>query len=125
MKKNYVTVDNTELDAFISKTIDGPFEMLNLLKFKDLIPETQQSGKGMFKEYMIAASPFLEQAGAKVVYKGKYLESLIGPTEKEWDMIIIVSYPSKAHFHKMVKDPNYPAHLRKAALSDCRLILCK
>ncbi len=51
---------------------------------------------------------------------------VIGPSESEWDLILLVEYPSRAKFLEMANNPDYMkihAH-REAALADSRLIAC-
>lgn len=111
--------------AFMELPIDKPLKMLNLLKFKDKVEGSNISGEEQYNIYMKAAIPFIKETEAKVVFYGSARFSLIGPEASEWDKVIIVSYPSRAHFVKMVTNGSYPADLRIAALEDSRLIFCE
>jgi len=102
---------------------DQPLSMLNLLKYKAVTADGI-SGKEQYKNYMKAASPFIEQSKGKVIYFGNTLHTFIGPNESEWDKVLIVQYPNKNHFLGMLKTEGYPSHLRTAALEDSRLIVC-
>jgi uncharacterized protein (DUF1330 family) len=110
---------------FLQAEISGPFHMLNLIKFKDLVTETGLTGNEQYEKYMAAATPFLKTSGAKLTFIGSTKHCLIGPRIKEWDKVLLVEYPSKAAFVDMVTDPDYPADLRTMALEDSRLILCQ
>lgn len=124
-KKNYDMKKYTDVNATqfsdLQKVAEGePFQMLNLLKFK------KDGGAEKYKEYMRAAAPFFARANAEVLYYGNAELTLIGPSEtREWDKILLVEYASKEDFLAMITDVNYPTHLRKAALEDSRLLLCR
>jgi uncharacterized protein (DUF1330 family) len=100
--------------------------MLNLLKFKEEVPETGLSGAKSYNEYMKATTPFFAKAGAEVLYMGKPKTMLIGPEDENlWDKILLVKYNTISGFLGMVQAEGYPSHLRKQALEDSRLIHCK
>jgi uncharacterized protein (DUF1330 family) len=50
--------------------------------------------------------------------------SPIAPKDEQWDLLLLVRYPSAAAFLSMLSDPEYKAATvhRSAALSDSRLI---
>ncbi|MEM9921869.1 MAG: DUF1330 domain-containing protein [Bacteroidota bacterium] len=121
----FLDLTRAQFEAFKEWPIDGAFQMLNLLKFKETVEGSELSGRAQYRKYMEAASPFITQANGKVLFYGRPLLTLIGPTELEWDKVLIVEYASKSDFIGMITKPGYPAHLRKAALEDSRLILCQ
>lgn len=123
--KAYINANRELFNVFIQTKINGSFQMLNLLKFKEHVSETGLPGKEQYQEYMKAAAPFIQSSGAKLNYLANTVYSVIGPLENEWDKILLVEYPSKEAFLNMVMDPEYPAQLRTLALSDSRLILCQ
>jgi uncharacterized protein (DUF1330 family) len=53
---------------------------------------------------------------------GKALRSIIG--DESWHTVILVRYPTRAHFVNMLADPDYQAiaPIRAAALEDSRLV---
>jgi uncharacterized protein (DUF1330 family) len=63
-----------------------------------------------------AMAAFTERAGGKPIFAGRPSESLIG--EGSWDLMILVSYPTRQAFLDMVSSPEYQAisHLRTEAL---------
>ncbi len=116
-----------QIAALASSGAEGPIAMLNLLRFRDeaLEPDTGMSGAEAYGLYGQGVAPFLEAAGATVLSAVRCELSVIGPAETEWDMAIIVEYPSRQAFIGMVSDPGYlevAAH-RTAALSDSRLVM--
>lgn len=89
---------------------DEPFVMLNLLKFK------KEGGKDAYFRYIKESGPFVEGVGAKVLYFGKANELLNGT--QDWDIVILVRYPSRKAFLRMANNPDYlKVHeFREAAL---------
>ena len=104
--------------------VDGKFQMINLLKFKDIVDDSGTTGKQTYLTYMKAATPFFAKTNARIIYAGYSLLTLIGP-DKEWDKLLIVEYDSKADFINMIHSPDYPLSLRSKALEDSRLILSR
>ncbi len=101
-----------------------PLQMLNLLRFKKEKNAEGHDGEAQYSIYMQAVMPFIANAKAKLLYAGKVSASIIGPTEKEWDKVLIVEYPDKMSFINMSRAEGFPSELRNAALEDSRLILC-
>jgi len=89
--------------------------MLNLLKFRP------KGGLESYREYARKATPILERLGAKILFDGAFLTTVIG--ERDWDSIILVQYPSRRAFIDMVTSPEYQAilHLRQEALESSEL----
>ena len=114
---------NLEKDRFFNlNTIpEGPVMMVNYLKYEKEVDG--KTGRELYKEYMTAVIPFFLESKADLVFKGKELMTLIGPDENYWDEILIVKYPSKDGFMKMISNPEYPAKLRAKALADSRLVM--
>ena len=125
MIQSYLDASREQFDAFMALPINGPLKMVNLLKFKHYVEETGKSGEKTYQDYLKATTPFFAQVNGKISFMAKAEFSLIGPEEKEWDMVLIAEYVSKADFVKMVTMEGYPSHLRKQALADSRLIFCQ
>lgn len=107
---------------------DGPVVMLNLLRFKAQADGIDQgvTGPEAYARYGAAAEPFLNKVGGRLLMAVQPQESVIGPEAAEWDLVLLVEYPSRKKFLEMATDPNYlaiHAH-REAALEDSRLIAC-
>ena len=85
--------------------------MLTLLAYKE-------GGADSYAEYAAKIGPFLERVGGEVVYAGKCSTTLVAPDGWEWDALLVVRYPSREAFSRMVADPEYQAitHLRTQAL---------
>ena len=123
--EKYLDLTRKQFSEFSQLPIDVPLQMLNLLKFKDHVEETNLSGRQQYKEYMKAALPFFEKSNAKIVFYGDSKFNLIGPTELEWDKVLIVEYATKDDFMRMITTEGYPAKMRQLALEDSRLIFCQ
>ena len=96
--------------AFSKRAGDGPVFMLNLLEFRP------DGGAERYAEYGGAVAPLLARAGGKPIFAGTPSESLIG--EGSWDLMVLVSYPTRQAFLDMVSSPEYQAieHLRTDAV---------
>ena len=122
---------DTQLHALANATDDGaPVIMLNLLRYRAQAhyaehPEQQPcSGRDAFKRYAKLSIACIEGCGGKVVFIGRALATVIGPTDESWDDIFLVQYPSRAAFLQMIATAEYRAinFHRSAALQDSRLI---
>jgi uncharacterized protein (DUF1330 family) len=117
-----------QLQQFVSADDSDPVVMLNLLRFKveaDGIDEGI-SGEEAYARYSEAVEPFLRGVGGRLLHAARAQQSLIGPEQAEWDLVLLVEYPSRAKFIEMATDPEYlkiHAH-REAALADSRLLAC-
>lgn len=125
-KESFLEINPEQFKAFTQLPIDTTVVMLNLLKFKEEVPETGLSGEASYKEYMKKATPFFVKANAEVLFLGKPKTVLIGPEDEElWDKMLLIKYNTIADFLIMVKSEGYPAHLRTQALDNSRLIHCE
>lgn len=103
-----------------------PVFMLNYLNYKEVVPETGKTGEEAYVDYMKAAAPFFEHIDAEIIFKGKPMGIIIGPSKEPlWDEVLIVKYASKHGFFKLMSMKDYPRDLRASALSDSRLIFCE
>jgi uncharacterized protein (DUF1330 family) len=119
-----------QLERLANSPDEGPIVMLNLLHFKERADGIDAAdgitGSEAYARYGAEATKFLARAGGRILWSGAAQESVIGPHEREWDMVIVVEYPSRAAFLGMVAEPEYQAihRHRDAALDDSRLIAC-
>ncbi|HAA53752.1 MAG TPA: DUF1330 domain-containing protein [Myxococcales bacterium] len=133
MKQRYIDVTQEQGKAFFTSGVEGPITMLNLLKFREeadytahpaLAPEATISGQQAYKKYMKHTTPYLQESGGEVLFSGAAHGYLIGPTEKEWDMVLLVRYPSPQVFLSFASNKGYLEGIghRTAALEDSRLL---
>ncbi|HWA54952.1 MAG TPA: DUF1330 domain-containing protein [Solirubrobacterales bacterium] len=109
-------INQAGFEAFSARSgKEGPVTMLNLLRFK---PE---GGRERYEEYGAAVAPLLERVGARVVFAGESAPALLG--RGEWDLVLLVEYPSRKAFLEMIGSTDYQAigHLRTEALEEGEL----
>lgn len=106
-----------DLKRLLAEDPGGPVVMLNLLRFAD-------GGRESYAQYARALSEtFLPRYGAEVLYAGDGSTVLVAEPGQEWDAVLLVRYPSRAAFSRMVADPEYQqvTHLRSQALTEAVL----
>jgi len=83
-----------DLKRLLAEDPGGPVVMLNLLRFAE-------GGRPSYEAYAREIVPHLER------------------DTHEWDAVLLVRYPSREAFSRMVADPSYQSitHLRTEALS--------
>lgn len=127
MSETTLEPEASQVSKLTESTDDGPIVMVNLLKFREEAGGIDEgmSGAEAYGKYSMEVQRFLEGVGGKVLTAVVSADSIIGPEEAEWDMTILVQYPNRQAFLKMVTDPEYLAIAghRTAALADSRLIL--
>jgi uncharacterized protein (DUF1330 family) len=103
-----------QLERFVAADPNGPVVMLNLITFAP-------GGADKYMQYIerFSTSGVNERYGVQILYAGKGHPSLVTPDDRDWDMVAMVSYPSRRHFVDMVNDPDYQAfeHLRAEAVA--------
>jgi uncharacterized protein (DUF1330 family) len=88
----------------------------------------ESSGKDAYRDYSDQVIKMVEARGGKVIWTGRPEQVLIGDTEADaWDMVALVSYPSRAAFIDMVTSPSYgEAHGdRERGLDRTVLLACE
>jgi uncharacterized protein (DUF1330 family) len=112
----FIEPEAGQIQAFMSMGVEGPIQMLNLLKFKS------DGGRERYMEYSAQALPLVTQRGGRVVYRAEGKAAIIGP--EVWDAVLIVEYPERAAFLDMVQSAEYQAcaHIRTEAVADSRLV---
>jgi uncharacterized protein (DUF1330 family) len=100
--------------------------MLNLLKFKDQSTDGASTGGEEYKKYGDAAVEMIEARGGKVIWSGRAEQVLIGDPTQDWDVVLLVQYPSRQAFVEMVSAPEYErAHEhREAGLERTIVVAC-
>jgi uncharacterized protein (DUF1330 family) len=119
-----------QFQRLASSEDESPVFMLNLLRFKERADGIDAAdgitGAEAYGRYGAAVQEHIERVGARVLMALPVQECVIGPFEGEWDLAIVVEYPSREAFVAMTTDPGYleiHGH-RAAALADSRLIAC-
>lgn len=118
------------IDFLASFPADRPVVMLNLLKFNALANYPSEkddepcAGFDAFVRYGLAVAPLIKAAGGETIWQGSPRATLIGSADEQWDLAVLVKYPSSQAFVDMVGSPTYEAvaYHRTAALEDSRLL---
>src|SRR5262245_51539349 len=113
--------------AFRSNDRPGPIQMLNLIRLKDqaVYPDGRSTpASEAYAAYGRESHPVVARLGGRIVWRGRFEQTLIGPSSEAWDICFIAEYPSVGAFVDMAKDPIYRAAAlhRQAAVADSRLI---
>lgn len=105
-----------DLQRMLDEDPGGPVVMLNLLRF------TPQ-GRPSYEEYSRKAARFLKRYGAELLYAGDGMSPLVAEKGQAWDAVLLVRYPSRDVFSRMVADPEYQeiTGLRSGALVEAVL----
>lgn len=110
--------------AFFSSPEDGPFVMVNLLKFKPRAEyedgsDTHLTGAEAYARYGDEVRKLVTALGGHIRYGGRVTGLMIGEAEELWDMVALAEYPSLAAFREMALSPAMQAieHHRKAGLA--------
>lgn len=141
-----ITPTREQFTKFAHGTRDGEVVMINLLHFarSDDKTETETetkaadnaedkdastgSGAGAYREYSDQVVKMVEARGGKVIWTGRPEHVLIGDSDgDDWDLVALVSYPSRSAFIDMVTSPKYEqAHThRERGLDRTVLLACE
>ena len=114
-----ITPNLDQFQALAAAPDEGPVVMLNLLKFKP-------GGEETYLRYGDAAKDMVEERGGRLLWSGRAEQVLIGDPAADWDVVVLVEYPSRSAFIEMVSSPEYlQAHAdRDAALERTIVVAC-
>jgi len=105
----------------------GPIDMLNLVRLRERAAYADgraASGAEAYAAYGRESGPVFKRVGGRIVWRGSFELTLIGPAAEHWDHCFIARYPSVAAFVEMIRDPVYREAVkhRQAAVEDSRLV---
>jgi len=118
--------DSDILDRMRTRDPDEPVCMLNLLKYREAAAAgfgvDGLSGEAAYREYGRRFAELNPRFGGEPIWMGRAHDSVIG--DEDWDIVILVRYPTRKQFVDMIEDPDYQAiaPIRAAALADSRLV---
>ena len=123
----FVDPEREQFDAFKALPRDEPVAMLNLLRFREKAAYEDgrdATGAEAYAAYGRESAPVFRRVGGEILWRGRPDVMLIGPADKQWDLVFIARYPTAAAFLEMVTDPAYREAVkhRQAAVLDSRLI---
>jgi uncharacterized protein (DUF1330 family) len=126
-----ITPTREQFTEFAQGQRDGEVVMINLLHFArpeagGAAPDAGAStGAAAYRDQVVK---MVEARGGRVIWTGRPEHVLIGDTEKDdWDLVALVSYPSRSAFIEMVTSPAYEtAHEhRERGLDRTVLLACE
>ncbi len=122
--KNAVYPGPAQAAAFFGLTEDGPFVMVNLLKFKAKAEyadgsEPELSGRAAYDRYAVEVTKLIEAVGGRIRYSGAVAGLMLGEVEELWDVVALAEYPSLEAFKTMATSAGMRAieHHRTAGLA--------
>lgn len=125
-----ITANNLAALATFAQTNDGPIVMVNLMQVRQHAQYEDLAANGCtgleaFARYTAGSAEVRKEVGAELVWSGRGVQMPIGPSEKTWDMVALVRYPSaRAYLNMKATDAYEAARVhRRAALLDSRLIM--
>ena len=123
----YIDPERDQFETFKNLPRDQPVLMLNFLRFRDkaAYPDGREAtGAEAYAAYGRESGPIFRRVGGEIVWRAKPELMLIGPSDKQWDLVFVARYPTAGAFLEMVTDPDYQQAVkhRQAAVADSRLI---
>ncbi len=129
-----ITPTREQFTEFAHGGREGEVVMINLLHFARPDPAGmpdgagESTGVGAYRDYSEQVVQMVESRGGRVIWTGRPEHVLIGdPAADGWDLVALVSYPSRAAFVDMVTSPTYEeAHAhRERGLDRTVLLACE
>ena len=123
----YVDPTKERFAAFRDLPRGAPIHMLNLVRFRQeaAYPDGRTAtGAEAYAAYGRDSGAVFRRLGGRIVWRGQFDFTLIGPAEERWDEVFVAEYPSADAFIEMLTDPLYREAVkhRQAAVEDSRLI---
>ena len=133
MDKYYLEPTQESGKELFTRGIQGPVVMLNLIRLNDIAdysaypelkPEKDITGEQAYQKYMQHTQPFLKESGGELIFMGQAGKYFIGPSDQQWDIVLLVKQKSLADFMTFASNPEYLAGIghRMAAIKDSRLL---
>ena len=122
----HVEANDTAIDAMRLLDPNESVVMLNLLKFRDVALDgfgvDGMSGSQAFRRYGELNDAEDVKFGSEPIWMGLAKNTVIG--DEDWDLAILVRYPSRQHFIDKLDNARYReiSKVREAALLDSRLV---
>jgi uncharacterized protein (DUF1330 family) len=122
----HIDANEEALEAMRQADPSQPIVMLNLLRFRDQALEgfgvDGLTGLQAFQRYGHLNEADDVRFGSEPIWLGPAHRTIIG--DEQWDLAILVRYPTRQHFIDKLDDPTYReiSLVRAAALIDSRLI---
>lgn len=86
---------------------DQPVVMINILRYKDKTGNGEETGETAYARYGQNVLPFLKKVGGRLLWRGDVNATVIGDTNAQPQVVLLVEYPSIQKFIEMSTDPAY------------------
>jgi uncharacterized protein (DUF1330 family) len=108
--ENAVYPKGEQLTETVTKGVNTPIVMVNLLKFKPKAEykdgqHRSDDGRTAYNRYGEQMLKFVEAHGGRVLFMGEVKSLVIGQVEEMWDVVALVEYPSSEAFTKIAMSP--------------------
>ena len=109
--ENAVYPKGEQITEVVTKGVNKPIVMVNLLKFKDKAAykdgrATTDDGRTAYNRYGADMLKFVTDNGGRVLFMGEVKSLVIGNVEEMWDVVALVEYPSSEAFVKIAMSPD-------------------
>ena len=123
----FINPERDQFEEFKSFPRDEPVMMLNFLRFRDKAvyeDGREATGEEAYAAYGRESAPIFRRVAGEIIWRATQQCMVIGPRDKQWDLIFVARYPTAAAFLEMVTDPEYQKAVRHrtAGVRDRRLI---
>ena len=133
MTTTYLEPHDEGVKSLLTRKLDGPVIMLNLLRLRreadyaqwpELAPEEPISGSQALQHYIDHTLPFLSATGGTISLLGKGGQYLIGPENERWDAVMLIKQNTVMDFLNFAQNKDYMKGIghRAAAVEDSRLL---
>jgi hypothetical protein len=126
--QNHIQPTMEQLSSLLSNVpTDQPIDMVNIIRYKEHVPEKDRSGADIYFQYTKEVNPLVNDAQGKLIWSGHVMHTMIGSTENPPDLIFVVRYPSIQNLMDMIQRPEYAkiSKLRTISIEYGGLIVCK
>ena len=121
-----------QFEEFAASEQTKPIAMLNLLKFRENAEYADGrdagglSGSAAYGLYGQVAMRKIEEVGGRMFWGAPAAQTVIGGVDDDWDMVVIIRYPNRAAFLRMIEMPDYLEAIvhRDAGLTRTAVIAC-
>lgn len=86
---------------------DQPVVMINILRYKAKTGNGDETGEMAYARYGQNVLPFMKKVNARLLWRGTVRNTVIGSSEGQPQVVLLVEYPSIQNFIKMTTDPDY------------------
>ena len=102
-----ISPNEVQIRELVERIDDGPVVMINLLKFRESALDGDESGAVAYGRYARAVGGLIEDLGGHTVWAGRADQVLIGDSAQDWDLAVLIQYPTRRAFLEMTSHPEY------------------